>query len=84
MVGDLLRRHNVKPNRDLFDNIQALSKAGVISPWVASYMHGLRVLGNESVHSRDGELVFAPRAMGKADAAQALAAVRALLEAWPC
>ena len=33
-----------------FGNIERLAKAPIISKWINSYLHSLRVLGNESVH----------------------------------
>lgn len=82
MVAELLRRRDLKPHHELMRNIEELHKLRAISPWVASYMHGLRILGNESVHSRDSDVPFSPSTLGRADLAQALAAIRALLDAW--
>jgi hypothetical protein len=82
MVGELQRRRGAKAHHELFRNIEALREAGVIAPWVASYMHGLRVLGNESIHERGSDVLYSPRTLGKADLAHGLAAIRALLEGW--
>lgn len=82
MAGAMLRARAMKVHREFNNNIEALQKAGVIAPWVASYMHGLRVLGNESVHERGVEVAYSPRMLGKTDLAHGLAAIRALLEAW--
>lgn len=42
-----------RPGLDLFRKIENLAQKEV-SPWVISYLHTLRVIGNEVVHIRDG------------------------------
>lgn len=83
MCGELLRRRGAKVHHELAKNVESLRESGVTAPWVASYMHGLRVLGNESVHERGAHVSYSPRTLGNADLVHALAAIRALLESWP-
>jgi hypothetical protein len=82
LVARLSDSHGLRRHHELMKSIEELSRARAVSPWMASYMHGLRVLGNESVHLRDGEISWLPRELGPADLAMALAAIRALLEQW--
>lgn len=44
--------HASKPSIDLYAKIESLGPRGV-SPWMVSYLHTLRVIGNEVVHIRE-------------------------------
>jgi uncharacterized protein DUF4145 len=50
VVDDLLSKKNTSPNLDM--KIEELANHG-IAGWIRSYMHVLRVLGNESAHEKD-------------------------------
>jgi O-acetyl-ADP-ribose deacetylase (regulator of RNase III) len=50
VADDLLRKS--KKGFDLYRKIDSLSERGV-ADWVRSYMHVLRILGNESAHEKD-------------------------------
>jgi hypothetical protein len=51
MVSRLLKK---KGRGELLADIEALSTIGV-APWIRSYMHTLRVIGNEQAHSKNVE-----------------------------
>jgi hypothetical protein len=40
----------LSPSANTFGNLEALSKTPFVSKWIHSYLHSLRILGNESVH----------------------------------
>lgn len=45
----------IKPSNNAFANIEKLGESPRISRWINSYLHCLRVLGNEAVHLMDRE-----------------------------
>lgn len=76
IVCDLLGR---RKGFELRKNIDALASEGV-ADWVRSYMHTLRVLGNESAHERGGERN--PEAVREPDLLVALFCAHRVLEFW--
>lgn len=77
MVDDLLRDRG---KFDLFGKIDALRKLK-IADWIMSYMHVLRVLGNEAAHEKDRES-RKPASIVEADMALCLYCLHRLLEFW--
>lgn len=57
IVNDLLEEK--KPSPDLVQRIDKTSGMGV-APWIRSYMHTLRLFGNESVHEKSSEKRIPP------------------------
>jgi hypothetical protein len=45
----------IKPSNNAFANIEKLGESPRVSRWIHSYLHCLRVLGNEAVHLMDRE-----------------------------
>ena len=82
MVRECLKIKGQKPSGDLLNSIEKLRKTGFIAPWVSSYMHGLRVLGNKSVHPAHSPPKYLPQNLGSADLVSAMSAVRCLLAFW--
>ena len=77
IVGRLLRR---KSRGDLLHDIEGLADAGV-APWIRSYMHTLRVIGNEQAHVRNVETRH-PRHITDRDLTACLFCVQRLLDFW--
>jgi hypothetical protein len=50
MAARLCRDLGLTPGNNAFGNIERLEKSGSIATWINSYLHSLRILGNESVH----------------------------------
>ena len=50
MAARLCRDLGLAPGTNAFGNIERLQAHGGIAKWINSYLHCLRVLGNESVH----------------------------------
>jgi hypothetical protein len=82
IVRDVTRKYNLKASGDLLSSIERLRTEGIISPWISSYMHGIRVLGNKSVHPPKNPPKFKPNKLEIGDLASALMGVRSLLEFW--
>lgn len=82
IVRDVSRKYNLKASGDLLSSIERLRTEGIISPWISSYMHGIRVLGNKSVHPPKNPPKFKPNKLEIGDLASALMGVRSLLEFW--
>jgi hypothetical protein len=45
----------IKPSTNTFSNIERIAECKQVSKWIHSYLHNLRVLGNEAVHIIDRE-----------------------------
>ena len=82
IVRDVSKQHNLKASGDLLSSIERLRTEGVISPWISSYMHGIRVLGNKSVHPPKKPPKYKPDKLELGDLASALMGIRSLLEFW--
>ena len=52
MVNNLIRSSGGTPGIDLFKKIETLHNRN-IAQWISSYMHVLRIFGNESAHERN-------------------------------
>jgi len=82
IVRDVSRQHNLKASGDLLSSIERLRTEGVVSPWISSYMHGIRVLGNKSVHPPKKTPKYKPNKLEIGDLASALMGIRSLIEFW--
>lgn len=77
IVASLCRRHGRKESATLEANIDELQRHGRYARWFVSYLHTLRILGNECVHASTREVL--PRAMESADQAVLLASLARVL-----
>ena len=83
MLAVLLPNLGIKPDRELASNIEALGRSKSVAPWITSYMHSLRIFGNESVHARSDAPGYHPARLDHGDLVSALSAIRSLLTIWP-
>ena len=83
MLMVLLPNQKITPGRDLASNIDHLGTSKTVAPWIVSYMHSLRIFGNESVHARGEAPGYHPARLDRSDLVSALSAVRSLLAFWP-
>jgi hypothetical protein len=78
VADDLLRKN--KKGFDLFRKIDSLSERGV-ADWMRSYMHVLRILGNESAHEKDkGDRI--PATIDEADLTLCFFCLQRVLDFW--
>jgi hypothetical protein len=63
---------------ELWKAIEGLASFN-IAPWLRTYLHTLRVLGNEGVHVRDDQQTWAPNQLGRDDLVTGLSAIRTVL-----
>ena len=66
----------------LLNDIETLREARIAAPWVTSYMHQLRIFGNEGVHPRTDAVRFSPPTPGSLDVIGLLVALRAIAGFW--
>jgi O-acetyl-ADP-ribose deacetylase (regulator of RNase III) len=77
IVNDITKRQN---SADLMRKIDDLGKFDV-ADWIRSYMHVLRIFGNESAHERD-KSNRRPRSIAERDVAICLFCLQRLLDFW--
>lgn len=82
IVNDVTKKHNIKESNDLLSSIERLRNDGVISPWISSYMHGIRIMGNKSVHPPKKTPKYKPLKLETGDLASTLMGIRILIEFW--
>ena len=81
MVSDLAKKNNLIIGGELMSNIEKFREMKM-APWLLSYMHTLRVFGNEGVHVRLDGKTYTPNNLSKSDLINGLTAIRALLIFW--
>lgn len=74
----LQQKAGFKPSGELLRSIEKLRESGTISPWVASYMHTCRIMGNKSIHPPKSPPSYSPDRLLSADLATTMASVHAL------
>jgi hypothetical protein len=74
--------NNLPIKRELLMNIEAIRVAKVTAEWITSYLHSLRVFGNEGVHSLSGKHAVLPSQLSSDDLMTILCAIRALMNYW--
>ena len=74
----LIRAHDLRESAILLKNIETLRESGVVAPWICSYMHSLRIFGNETVHTHS-DVRYVPRSLDGNDLITALSAIKSLL-----
>jgi hypothetical protein len=77
IVNDLSGDSSARP---LFKKIDTLSNQG-IADWIRSYMHTVRIFGNESAHERSREGRF-PESLGEHDVVICLFCIQRLIRFW--
>ena len=79
VVNDVIRKDGGTPGIDLYKNIETLHNRNV-SMWMSSYMHLLRIFGNESAHERDEDRL--PRELTENDFIISLFCLNRVLRFW--
>ena len=79
VVNDVIRKSGATPGIDLYKKIETLHNRKV-SMWMSSYMHLLRIFGNESVHERDDSRL--PRELTENDFIISLFCMNRVLRFW--
>ena len=79
VVDDVIRKDGGTPGIDLYKNIETLHNRNV-SMWMSSYMHLLRIFGNESAHERDEDRL--PRELTENDFIISLFCLNRVLRFW--
>ena len=82
IVTDITKYFKLKSSGDLLSSIERLRTEGVVSPWISSYMHGIRILGNKSVHPPKNKPKYYPANLSLSDLSSALIGVKSLLDFW--
>lgn len=82
MLRHLLPKLGLRHTNVLANNIDELTKSHRVAPWIVSYMHTLRIFGNECVHSRDQISSYQPARVDTGDLVIALSTIRSLLAFW--
>lgn len=80
IVKETLASRGRKVTGDLLSSIEQLRNDGIASPWVCSYMHGIRILGNKSVHPNKSTPLYEPKTLGENDLTNALTGIKAILD----
>lgn len=78
LVKDILERENLKS--PLYNSIDAL-RDKKISVWIISYLHTLRIFGNEAAHEKDNEGYF-PAAVHQQDLITILFCLNRVIDFW--
>jgi len=79
LMFDVLDAAGEDVSGELIKNIDALSKLKV-APWVLSYLHMLRIFGNEAVHEKPQDR--RPGSVNQGDFGVLLACLDQVLEWW--
>ena len=80
IVKETLASREKKVSGDLLSSIERLRNDGIASPWICSYMHGIRILGNKSVHPNKVTPSYEPKILGENDLTNALTGIKAILD----
>ena len=80
IVKETLASREKKVSGDLLSSIERLRNDGIASPWICSYMHGIRILGNKSVHPNKVAPSYEPKILGENDLTNALTGIKAILD----
>lgn len=80
VVKETLASREKKVSGDLLSSIERLRNDDIASPWICSYMHGIRILGNKSVHPNKATPSYEPKILGENDLTNALTGIKAILD----
>jgi hypothetical protein len=81
LVLSLANQFDIKLGGELLSNIEKLRQVR-IAPWILSYMHTLRVFGNEGVHVRLDNKIYFPNQISEVDFISGITLLKALLIYW--
>ena len=81
MCLELLKKHDLNIHPMLMNNIETLQQSKIIAPWISSYMHSLRIFGNETVHMKD-DVKYKPNHLNENDLIASLSAIKSLVSFW--
>jgi len=81
LASAFIVKSNLKLSGDLCSNIERLGKNKIVAPWICSYMHSLRIFGNETVHGKS-VVKYLPKKLNKNDLVATLSAINSLLAFW--
>lgn len=76
-----IQKYSLKKSGALASNIETLRSSKKLAPWICSYMHSLRIFGNETVHPRN-RVQYLPKGLDANDLISALSAMKALILFW--
>lgn len=84
VTEQLCRSLGLPLHRELVNNIEAVRKTRATADWIISYLHSLRIFGNEGVHALAAkqEVPPVPSQLSSEDLASILCAVRVVLNFW--
>lgn len=82
VTEQVCRDLNLPLGRDLLTNIEAVRNSKMLAAWIASYLHSLRVFGNEGVHSLAVKRGVVPSALSTEDLLSIFCAIRAVIQFW--
>ena len=68
--------------RDLMTNIESVRNSNMLAGWITSYLHSLRVFGNEGIHSLSSKRSVVPSGLSPEDLMSILCAIRSVLRFW--
>jgi hypothetical protein len=77
----LMKKYNLKASELFINNLDILQKSGRLAPWILSYLHSLRVFGNEIIHTRQS-IKYVPNKLTENDLNSILISIKALLLFW--
>ena len=81
MAKDLINAFGIEiQDNKLYTLIDSLKNK--LSPWVISYMHAIRFIGNSSSHASHLNKDYVPKSMEKSDLLAVLGALTNLLSLW--
>lgn len=78
LATHLLKEAAVKPSGEFLRSIEKLRENGLVSPWIAGYMHTCRIMGNKSVHPPKKPPAYAPDRLMSTDLVAVMSALHAL------
>jgi hypothetical protein len=82
MTEQLCRDLDLPLARDLLTNIETVRNTHMLAGWISSYLHSLRVFGNEGVHSLAAKRSVVPARLSPEDLLSILCAIRSVLRFW--
>lgn len=75
----LLKEAGVKPSGEFMRSIEKLREHGLVSPWIAGYMHTCRIMGNKAVHPPKSPPSYSPDRLMSTDLVAVMSALHALV-----
>jgi hypothetical protein len=84
VTEEMCRSLAIPIHRELVNNIEAVRKSRATADWIVSYLHSLRVFGNEAIHALAAKqgVIPVPAQLSSEDLASILCAIRVVLSFW--